>query len=83
MKRIRNAMGIVLVISILVFKGKSEEEYSSITSISNGGVVSAYENGVDVKEKRKELEVQVMKKISQELAVDRSLKSFVCWRIEG
>ncbi len=58
---------ILMLLSVLVLMGCAEKEEvgTSITYISNGEVVSAYVNGVDVTDERKALEEKLKDSVSE------------------
>lgn len=70
--------GIVIGAAIVGCFGNQEPEvgYASFTTLNNGGVSSAYVNGVDVTDERLELEELVKENIAMELGVEKEELEF-------
>lgn len=69
-------IGIMLVVIVGCASKEKKQGFSDFITINNGEVVSAYENGVDVTEKRKELVEQVKENVAEELGVKQSELEF-------
>ncbi|MFI3171703.1 MAG: hypothetical protein R3Y58_04955 [Eubacteriales bacterium] len=80
------ASGLVIGIIVAMQLNKEQEEFSSFTTISNGQVVSAYVNGENVIDERRELEEKVKESVGEyyEREVDELVfKGFCMLEMEG